>query len=69
MLKILIPAIILLSLAFIGFAVKMFFKKNGEFKKACSSVDSKTGKPIGCVCNGEDDKNCVNYEKHHTQKN
>ncbi|HBX53125.1 MAG: hypothetical protein A2275_18165 [Bacteroidetes bacterium RIFOXYA12_FULL_35_11] len=65
MLKVLIPAIVLLILAFLGFAIKMFFIKNGEFKKTCSSVDSKTGKRIGCVCNGEDDENCVNYEEHH----
>lgn len=35
-----------------GFAIKMFFKKDGEFKKQCSSVDPQTGKKLGCSCEG-----------------
>ena len=41
-----------MALAFAGFAVKMFFKKDGEFKKQCSTVDPHTGKNLGCSCVG-----------------
>jgi len=51
-LKILLLTVGLLALAFAGFAVKMFFKKDGEFKKQCSSVDPKTGQRLGCTCEG-----------------
>lgn len=61
-LKILLLTAILMGLAFAGFAVKMFFKKDGEFKKQCSSVNPKTGKAIGCVCGGEGDGSCQNKE-------
>lgn len=40
--------LLLLSFCFIG--IKMFLKKNGEFKKQCSSVDPLTGERIGCTC-------------------
>jgi len=43
-LKLLLLTIGLLAIAFAGFAVKMFFKKDGEFKKQCSTVDPHTGK-------------------------
>ncbi len=52
-----------MAFAFAGFAVKMFFKKDGEFKKQCSSVNPKTGLAIGCVCGGEGDEKCKNKEK------
>ena len=50
--------LILLTIAVIGFAfaaigIKMFLKKNGEFKKQCSTVDTKTGQRIGCTCGSE----------------
>ncbi|PLX01526.1 MAG: hypothetical protein C0595_14360 [Marinilabiliales bacterium] len=51
-LKILLLTVGLLALAFAGFAVKMFFKKDGEFKKQCSSVDPQTGLALGCSCEG-----------------
>lgn len=44
-------AIVLVSIAFAGIAIKMFFIKGAEFKKTCgSSVDPKTGKPMACSC-------------------
>ncbi len=52
-LKLLLLTIGLLAFAFAGFAIKMFFKKNGEFKKQCSSVDPNTGKRLGCSCEGQ----------------
>ncbi len=62
-LKILLVSVVILALAFAGFAVKMFFKKDGEFKKQCSSVNPKTGQAIGCVCGSEGDEKCKNKEQ------
>ena len=44
-------SVVLLSVAFSGFAIKMFFLKNGQFKKQCSSAirDPKTGKRLSCA--------------------
>ena len=53
MLKLIIIVVILLAIAFAGIAVKMFFKKGGEFKKQCASMDPHAGKPMGCVCDGD----------------
>jgi hypothetical protein len=49
-LKILLITIVLLAIAFAGFAVKMFFKKNGRFEKQCGSIDPTTGKRLSCTC-------------------
>ena len=49
-LKILLISIVLIGLAFAGFAIKILLSKNGEFKKSCSSVDPATGKRYGCSC-------------------
>ncbi len=68
--KVLLLTVVFLGLAVAGFAIKMFFVKNGEFKKQCSSVDPQTGKKLGCSCEGapgdgrcrsENDK----HEHHH----
>jgi hypothetical protein len=61
-LKILLLSVVILAIAFAGFAVKMFFKKEGEFKKSCSSVHPKTGERLGCVCGGEGGELCKNKE-------
>jgi len=61
-LKILLITIVFMALAFAGFAVKMFFKKDGEFKKSCSSVHPKTGERLGCACGGDGDGSCQNKE-------
>jgi hypothetical protein len=50
LLNVLIISIVLIGLAFAGFAVKILFQKNGEFKKSCSSIDPETGKAYGCSC-------------------
>ena len=52
--KLIIISVILIAIALVGIAIKMFAKKDGEFKKACSSVDPKTGKRLGCTCGAED---------------
>lgn len=59
--KLLLLSIILIGIAVAAIAIKMFVKKEGEFKKACSSVDPKTGKPIGCTCgNADGGESCDN---------
>ena len=50
--KLLLISTVFMAIAFAGFAVKMFFKKDGEFKKQCSTVDPHTGKNLGCSCEG-----------------
>ncbi len=49
--KLFLLSVALLALAFSGFAIKMFFLKNGQFKKQCSSSirDPKTGKRLACA--------------------
>lgn len=63
----LLLAIVLLAIAVGGIAIKLIVKKNGEFKKSCSSIDPKTGKPADCSCGGseEDHAKCENYIEHH----
>jgi hypothetical protein len=59
--KLLLISIVFMAIAFAGFAVKMFFKKDGEFKKQCSTVDPHTGKNLGCTCAGQPgDGSCRN---------
>ncbi|MBK9290134.1 MAG: membrane or secreted protein [Bacteroidetes bacterium] len=50
-LKIILLSVVLIGLGMAGIAIKMFFQKNGEFKKQCSSVDV-NGQKIGCSCGG-----------------
>ncbi len=58
--------VILLTILIVGFAVaaiaiKMFVKKEGEFKKSCSSVDPSTGTRLGCTCgNADGGETCEN---------
>jgi hypothetical protein len=59
--NVLIISIILIGLAFAGFAIKILLTKNGEFRKSCSSVDPSTGERYGCSCgNGDGGKTCEN---------
>ena len=53
---------ILLALAIAGFAIKMFFFKNAEFKKTCSSVDP-NGKPVPCTCGTNTKETCDNKSR------
>lgn len=52
-LKLFLVTVGLLAIAFAGFAIKMFVKKDGEFKKQCSTLDAQTGKKLGCSCEGQ----------------
>jgi hypothetical protein len=61
LLPVLIVSIILIGLAFAGFAIKMFFSKTAEFKKSCSSIDPVTNRPYGCSCgSGDGGESCEN---------
>ena len=63
---VLILTILLVGLAIAGIAIKMFLQKDGQFSKTCSTVDTTTGKKIGCSCGTDgDETQCINYEKHH----
>ena len=65
MLQILLISVVLIGLAVAGIAIKMFVQKGGQFTKSCSSVDTTNGQKVGCVCDGGDERKCINYEKHH----
>lgn len=52
------------ALLMAGLGVKMIFKKNGEFKRHCSSMDPYTGKGGGCVCAKAANVKCHNAEKY-----
>ena len=64
-LQIFLITVVMVGLAFAFIGIKMFLQKGGMFTKSCSTVDTSTGEKIGCVCGGGDEKQCVNYEKHH----
>lgn len=64
MLKVILLSLLIVALAIGAIAIKMFVKKDGEFKKSCSSVDPATGKRLGCTCgNAEGDEACDNKAK------
>jgi len=58
--KLIIVAVVLLSIAVAGIAIKMFFVKNAEFRKSCSSIDPVTGNRLDCSCGGNSDSSCDN---------
>ncbi len=72
-LKLLLITIVLMAVAFLALGIKMFIKKDGEFKKQCSTVDPHTGKNLGCSCEGAPgDGSCRNdkdeHDHNHEQK-
>lgn len=60
MLKLILITGVLLALAIAGIAIKMFVKKDGEFKKSCSTVDPDSGERVGCTCGGGSKSTCHN---------
>jgi hypothetical protein len=60
MLKLILVATVLLGLAFAGIAIKMFFFKDAEFRKSCSSIDPQSGQRLGCSCGGDENASCEN---------
>jgi len=68
--KTLIPAILLIGLAVLGIAIKMFFIKGSSFTKTCGSVDPVTGKKIACTCGADSNDNrvrCDNKTRQHSE--
>lgn len=66
--KLLIPAIIILGLAFLGMAIRILLVKGGKFSKSCSSAEASGDKNIRCACDTpeeEDHENCKYYKEHH----
>lgn len=62
---VLLIAIIIVGLSIAGIAIKMFVKKDGEFKKSCGMVDPTTGKRMGCSCGGGE-TTCENKQVVHS---
>ena len=59
--KVILLSVIVIGVAIAAIAIKMFVKKDGEFKKTCSTVDPKTGEPLGCTCGkGDGGEACEN---------
>ena len=46
----LLSAFAIVAVMMLGLGIKMVFRKRGEFKRHCSSVDPYTGEGGGCVC-------------------
>ena len=64
--QIILLTVVLIALAFAGFAIKILVTKKGEFKKTCSTVDPKTGERLGCVCGeGNGSGSCENKDEVH----
>lgn len=61
-LKIVLLAVAIIGFSIAGIAVKMFLKKDGEFKKSCSSVDPNTGQRLGCTCGNAEGSTCDNNQ-------
>lgn len=59
-------AAIVLALSFCGIGIKMFLKKNGEFKRRCANVDPYTGDRSNCVCGKQNvfKDNCDSHHKY-----
>lgn len=70
MMKLIIPALIILGLAVFAMAIRVIFIKGGRFRKSCSSVDL-NGKSLGqCECDSsskEKHEACKNYKNHHPE--
>jgi hypothetical protein len=64
--KVFLIVIILLSLAFAGIAIKMFFIKGAFFTKQCSTIETDPGGRHNCSCGQKPaEERCENYEAHH----
>ncbi|MCQ2300456.1 MAG: hypothetical protein MJZ81_10080 [Bacteroidales bacterium] len=65
LLAVLACALVIIGLSFAGIAIKILVKKNGEFKRHCSSVDPYTGERSGCVCGKTVYDNCKTAPNYH----
>ena len=57
-------AVGIVAMLMAGLGVKMIVKKNGEFKRHCSSMDPYTGQGAGCVCAKAANAKCTNAERY-----
>ena len=60
----LVSALAVVAIMMLGLGVKMLFKKHGEFKRHCSSMDPYTGESGGCVCGKAMAKRCSNADRY-----
>ena len=60
----LLLALAILALMMLGLGIKMLFRKNGEFKRHCSSTDPYTGKSEGCICHNTSNVNCSQSKRY-----
>ncbi len=67
MIQLILISVLLVGLAIAGIAIKMFLKKDGEFKKSCGSVDPATGRRIECTCGKPADDACDNQKQYYTE--
>ncbi len=68
MMKILIPALLIVGLSVAGLAIRLLLVKGGRFSKRCSSAEAAGESKTQCVCNNpanEDHQNCKYYKEHH----
>ncbi len=68
MLKLFLITLILIGAAVAAIAIKMFLKKNGEFKKYCATIEFENGEKIGCVCTSQKHEDCKYYALHHPEE-
>lgn len=54
-LYILIPAIVIMAVVFVGIGIKMFVKKDGQFERKCAHSLDPNAK---CMCGGKGDGSC-----------
>lgn len=63
-----IITIVLLALSVGGIAIKMFVKKDGEFRKHCTGIEFEDGEKVRCFCNSEKHEDCQYYAQHHPEE-
>lgn len=61
---VLLIVLAIVLVCFAGLGIKIIVKKNGEFKRHCSSIDPYTGEQKGCVCASRLDDKCSERKKH-----
>ncbi|MBQ5689018.1 MAG: hypothetical protein IIV21_03550 [Bacteroidales bacterium] len=54
-LLILVPALVIMAVVFIGIGIKMFVKKDGQFERKCAHSLDPDAK---CTCGGKGDGSC-----------
>lgn len=63
-LAVIVISFIIIALCIGGVGIKMFVKRNGEFKRLCSGRDPYSGKAAGCQCSELHTTSCSERQKH-----